>query len=156
MFEFKLYFGRLDEGVTGPASYQAGEGVENTEDESGIIGNQDETTTGALPNADDQVMGGMGTGEYGLSSGQFARGEIDVVEQMARTTRAADNAAHRNEDAFPGYAPEADVDATSALQDGMSTRRSDEDAKARHPVRGEGTGAFTDVGAGRSGVTRHH
>lgn len=94
MFEFKCYFGRLDEGLTGV-------GAESNEDESGIIANQDETTVGALPNDDDEVMGGMGTGEYGLNSKQFARGEIDVVDQMARTTRVADHVVHRNEETFP-------------------------------------------------------
>ena len=149
MFEFKLYFGRADEEIAASAG-------ENNEDELGIIGNQDETSDGALPNSDDEAMGGMGTGEYGLSGAKFARGEIDVVEQMARTTRGADHAAHRDEDVFPGYDTATEAGLSDAVQDGMSHRKPSEDGVERHPARGEGTGAFTDVGAGRSGVTRHH
>lgn len=93
MFHFKIYLGRLDEGVTGPASFTSAESFESNEDETDIIGDQDETES------DDRVMGGMGTeSPTPVTSGEFERGEVDIVEQMDRVTRVMDHATHRDED----------------------------------------------------------
>lgn len=159
MFDRIVLFGRLDEGVTGPSSFGAGAASENTEDEAQILGDQDETSSG-IPNEVDEVMGGMGTAdEFGLESGAFARGEIDLKEQMERTTRAFDRATHRDPDALESAAPvdpEGNVDTIAARSDGLNNRKPGEDEKSMRPARGHETGAFTDIGAGRSGVTKTH
>lgn len=159
MFDRIVLFGRLDEGVTGPGSFETGAATENTEDEAQILANQDETRSGAL-DEDDAVMGGMGTAdEFGLESGAFARGEIDLKEQMERTTRAFDRATHREPDAFESAAPvdpEGLVDTISARSNGLNNRKPGEDEKNLRPARGHSTGAYTDLGAGRSGVTKTH
>ncbi|MBX3020888.1 MAG: hypothetical protein KF799_04365 [Bdellovibrionales bacterium] len=90
MFQRQMYFSRMDEGVSGRASFTKVEGVESSEDEMDIISDQDETTS------DDRVMGGMGTeSATPVSSGEFERGEIDIVDQIDRVTRVMDHATHR-------------------------------------------------------------
>lgn len=98
MLDFKLLCAAINEnGVV-----ETGELAESPSDESDIIGDQDETSTGS-PTQDDQLMGGMGSSDVGLDAGSFARGEVDVVEQMSRTTDRMDKATHRTDDPFEGY-----------------------------------------------------
>lgn len=81
-----------EDDASGRVSLPGGEGVENPEDEMNILADQDETGQG-LPEAEDDRMGGMGTDEeFGAPSGEFARGEVGVDEQMKRTTDAMDRA----------------------------------------------------------------
>lgn len=149
MFHHKTYCSKMDEGVTGPASFQNAEATENEEDEMDIIGDQDETIR------DDRVMGGIGKSPTPITSGEFERGEIDMVEQMNRVTRAMDHATHRSVDtAPPARGPEGHIDTTAVTSDNMNNRKPYEDERVQHTQRGEKTGAFTDLGAGRSGVTR--
>ena len=63
------------------------EGAENEKDESDILANQDETDSGDI-NDDDDSMGAGPTDELpaGLAA-DFARGEVDVKEQMDRNVR---------------------------------------------------------------------
>lgn len=156
MYQLKVFFGRLDEGVSGPVSFTGGEGAENTEDEIQILADQDETSHGS-PSADDQAMGGMGTTDaFGLDSEAFAKGEIDLKEQFERTTRAMDRATQRThlvDDPEPSAPPDEDgrIDTEQVLSDSLHNR----EPEVERPMhRGHPTGAYTDIGAGRSGVTR--
>lgn len=159
MFEPKILFGRLEEGVSGADSFAAAAASENTEDEAQILGDQDETRS-ALPDDEDAVMGGMGTAdEFGLESGAFARGEIDLKEQMERTTRAFDRATHRDPaspDAAAPVDPQGTMDTIAARSDALNNRHVGEDERKMHVAPGHETGAYTDLGAGRSGVTKTH
>lgn len=78
-----------------PESPQIGDPVENAADEANILADQDETRL-ADPAANDANLGSDGTAEdFGLDDrGEFARGEIDLKEQMDRTM-ANMNASHR-------------------------------------------------------------
>jgi hypothetical protein len=102
MLDFNLRFAPIAE--TGGGSIETGELAENPGDESIIIGDQDETSSGS-PQRLDQVMGGMGSDDVGLDNDSFATGEADVVEQMSRTTRQMDHATGRVDDPFEGYDP---------------------------------------------------
>lgn len=66
-----------------------GHGTENLEDEANILADQDETLM-ANPSDNDQNIGSDGTEDFGLETAEFARGEIDVKEQMDRTTKKMD------------------------------------------------------------------
>ena len=131
---------------------------ENAEDEADILADQDQTSMAHL-DANDENIGSDGTEEdFGLGSGDFARGEVDVKEQMDRTTAAMDASLHRPRDpVVTPYSEEGSVDTTEAVQSGMSNRV-DPKPKPAPTLENQGheTGAFTDVGAGRSGVTRTH
>ncbi len=157
MFHFhRLNASRMDEGAQGPASFPKGQAEENFEDELEIISDQD-LTSQESPNASDVKVGGMGTAlDFGLGSNEFARGEIDLVEQIQRTTAAVDRATHRSiESARPG-GPQSHVDTEQTISEAMSNRMGDEKRK-HHPKNthhGHSTGALTDIGAGKSGVTR--
>jgi hypothetical protein len=86
----------------------AGQSPENASDEAGILADQDETLQ-ALPTDDSADIGSLGTKEdFGVESRdfQFARGEIDVKEQMDRTTAEADATLHRPRD--PNVTPFSD------------------------------------------------
>jgi hypothetical protein len=68
--------------------------TENPRDENMILANQDETSQ-------DTKMLDENLGQHPLVAdpmeeepGEFVRGEIDVVEQMKRTTRAMDHVIH--------------------------------------------------------------
>lgn len=151
----------LDEGVIGPSSFPAGEGVENSEDEAQIVADQDQTGAAAMggqmgwASSEDKVMGGMGTQDFGLDSGEFARGEIDVREQMDRTTARMDASTGRTDElASPGD-EQGNVDIDDITSEAMRTNDPEDDRYRYRPTRhGHETGAYTDIGAGRSGVTR--
>jgi hypothetical protein len=82
-------FNMLQARVTDENS-SAGEPVENERDESDILANQDETDIGEV-NEDDPIMGAGPTDRLSAAeSDEFARGELDVVDQMRRTGRAID------------------------------------------------------------------
>lgn len=129
----------------------------NAEDEANILADQDETHL-KNPQANDENIGSDGTDDYALDSADFARGEIDVKEQMDRTTAQMDVAHHRalDPDVEP-RSPAGIVDATDARMDslGHATHREEEEEEFVPKLhKGHGTGAYTDIGAGRSGVTR--
>jgi len=91
MKDFKFMYGR----VTDEDSYAA-EPAENERDEADILLNQDETDVGE-PNEDDFAMGAGPTDRLSAAESEdFARGEVDVKDQMDRTSRAIEfpNRAH--------------------------------------------------------------
>jgi len=100
-----------------------GQGTENLEDEANILADQDETML-ANPSDNDPNMGGDGTDEdYGLDPAEFARGEIDVKEQMDRTTENMNARLHRPRDPnSTPHSPEGEIDTTAVLQDSMKNR----------------------------------
>ena len=138
MFQLRTLFAEIEDGSTG---------TENLEDEMEILGDQDETSATGMPDAEDEVMGGMGTGDdYGLSTNEFARGEIDVSEQMARTSAAMEKAGGR-----------LDGNLTHVKHIAIDTDDQAPESPNKNPGhihKGESTGAYTDIGAGRSGVTK--
>lgn len=128
----------------------------NAEDEANILADQDETHQKNLQ-ANDENIGSDGTDDYALDSADFARGEIDVKEQMDRMTAQMDASHHRplDPDVEP-RSPEGIVDATEARMDSLGHATHHDDGENLIPKlhKGHGTGAYTDIGAGRSGVTR--
>lgn len=108
------------EEVTPESPNLPGHGTENLEDEANILADQDETM---LVNAadNDVNMGADGTDEdYGLDPAEFARGEIDVKEQMDRTTENMNAKLHRPRDPnSTPHSPEGQIDTTATLQDSM-------------------------------------
>ena len=89
---------------------ETGELAESPSDERDIIGDQDETGTG-LTQAGDAAMGGMGTRGLGTDNAAFARGEVDLVEQMSQVTSQMDRATGRRDDPFAGYDTQTPEDA---------------------------------------------
>lgn len=120
--------------------------VENAADEANILADQDETNMTDL-SANDENIGSDGTEEFGLDSAEFARGEIDLKELMDRSVAAQDAlVGHPREHDITPHSQEGEVEAEPSVQRANSESR---------PVKsGHETGAYTDVGAGRSGVTR--
>lgn len=135
---------------------------ENKRDETGILTDQDQTNIGDALTRDEN----MGAGNHTLESledepGDFMRGEIDVVDQM-------DRAADAMEASVLGLPSQADEDSPRS-EIGASFKdtpggleevemKTDEDMAQRkghrENQRGHKTGGYTDIGAGRSGVTR--
>lgn len=136
-----------------------GHGFENAEDLANILADQDETSM-SDPSANDPEIGSDGTDEdFGLDPGEFARGEIDVKEQMDRVMASMNSAHHRAPD--PNATPNAAdgrIDTTSVVQDSMSNRTgaNPEEMHLKTVEKGHETGAYTDIGAGKSGVTKTH
>lgn len=129
----------------------------NGEDEANILADQDETHLKNLQD-NDKNIGSDGTDDYALDSADFAHGEIDVKEQMDRMTAQMDVTHHRplDPDVEP-RSPQGIVDATEARMDslGHATHRENEKKDCAPRLhKGHGTGAYTDIGAGRSGITR--
>lgn len=66
------------------------EAVENEKDESDILANQDETGGGDV-NSEDALMGAGPTDKLSVDEPEdFSQGDVDVVEQMNRASRAID------------------------------------------------------------------
>lgn len=122
--------------------------VENAADEANILSDQDETNL-ADPSANDPNIGSDGT-ELD-EPGEFARGEIDVKEQMDRTMAAMDANLHRPRDGQ--ITPHSRQGETGGSYQ-SSTHK--EGLPSSPPHKGHETGAYTDIGAGRSGVTKTH
>lgn len=138
--------------------------LENVDDEADILMDQDETDVDpdaealrASARDEDASMGGDGSPEsFGVGGGDYARGEVDLKEQMDRTIARQDAVVHRPRDPdISPYSGEGKIDRAEAIHNGM-LHRDPRDGEPLHKSHGEPTGAFTDVGAGRSGVTRHH
>lgn len=131
---------------------------ENAFDEAGILADQDETLEIRL-DEEDAAMGADGSSpSFGLegAGNDFAQGDVDVKEQMDRITASADAIVHRPRDPdISPYSEEGKIDRAEAIHNGM-LHREPTDKEPLHPKHGESTGAFTDIGAGRSGVTRKH
>ena len=88
MFQLRTLHSPIGENLSG--------GGENGRDEMEILMDQDETNPRSLADVEDQVMGGLGTeDEFGMGTEDFALGEIDVAEQMARTSAQMEKAAGR-------------------------------------------------------------
>jgi hypothetical protein len=64
---------------------------ESTEDEAKILADQDETSEAT------DVQEHNNSEEIGLDSEAFSRGEVDVAEQVQRTTKAMDHISGRGE-----------------------------------------------------------
>lgn len=152
--------------------YTIGGALENRRDEADIMADQDVTR---ITNqfSDDENMGAMSNSLESLEDepGDFMRGELDVKEQMDRAATALDASLH-------GYTSQADEDSPRTelgasfretpggleeviqkTEQYMATHTSHKPLKKgakRHGHsgrRGHDTGAYTDVGAGKSGVT---
>jgi hypothetical protein len=141
-----------------PETPTMAQNVENAEDEANILTDQDETLL-ARPTDTAEYIGSDGTdADFGLELGEFARGEVDVKEQMDRTMANMDAGHHRprHRHATP-HSNDGRVDTAEAIQNGLSNHKQDDTEKNHKPAsRGHETGAYTDIGAGRSGVTRQH
>ncbi len=122
--------------------------VENAADEANILSDQDETMM-SDPSAEDPNLGSDGT-ELD-EPGEFARGEIDVKEQMDRTMAAMDANLHRPRDT--NITPRSRQVDRNDVTGSVPGEAPD---KPVLPHKGGSTGAYTDVGAGRSGVTKSH
>lgn len=143
---------------TSPESPQLGDAIENAEDEANILADQDETLI-ADPAANDANIGSDGTeDDFGLDPGEFARGEIDLKEQMDRTMANMNAGHHRPRDPnSTPHSPDGRIDTAAAIQDSMSNRIEPANDQKLKPVeKGHETGAYTDIGAGKSGVTKTH
>lgn len=70
---------------------------ENQEDEANILSDQDETSMTDL-DANDENIGSDGTTNFALDDAAFARGEVDLSRQMARSMRRADHLSHRDQE----------------------------------------------------------
>ena len=126
-----------------------------TADEAAILADQDETLLVDLSDNDPNI-GSDGTPEtLGAGDADFDRGEIDVKEAMDRTTATMDHLNHRARD--PGITPHSkagQVDSAEVLQDSLSNRRDEKALPLENTGKGHETNGYTDIGAGRSGVTR--
>jgi hypothetical protein len=72
-----------------------GDVLENPRDEAIILADQDQTESGD-PQAHDENLGQDAQSANNLEEepAEFVRGEVDVVEQMKRTSRAMDHIIH--------------------------------------------------------------
>lgn len=99
-----------------------GNGTENIADEANILADQDETLLGNAAE-NDANLGSDGTDEFGLDNAEFANGEIDLKEQMDRTTANMNKSIHRKTDKLvTPHSPEGNVDTIASIQDSMSSR----------------------------------
>lgn len=104
-------FDQENEATIPDSPHLPGEGTENIEDEAQILADQDETSLVAPVD------------EFGLDNAEFANGEIDLKEQMDRSTANMNKKIHRkSDDSITPHSPEGQVDTTAALQEAMSSR----------------------------------
>jgi len=156
------------------------ESSESRKDESGILTDQDQTNIeDALTR--DENMGAISNSLESLEDepADFMRGEVDVVEQMDRAAQAmeasvlglssqADEDSPRTEMGAsfkdtPGGIEEVEMktDEDMARKKGHREDRHNDHKTGkenlpghRENTEGHSTGGYTDIGAGRSGVTR--
>lgn len=148
-----------------------GEPSEDSYDEKEILGDQD--VTNKTSSADDENMGAITRSYEPLEDepGDFMRGEIDVKTQMDRAADALDASIHgyQNQGAedspktelgasfkwTPGGIEEVEAKTDEYLATHRKPKRASRQEKTGHTGKpGEETGALTDIGAGKSGVTR--
>lgn len=158
-----------------------GEASEDSYDEKEILGDQDVTNKSNL-RTDDENMGAKSRSYEPMEEepGDFMRGEIDVKEQMDRAADAMDASIHgyQNQGAedspktelgasfkyTPGGIEEVEAKTDEYLathrkpkrerNEGKPVESSHEEKTGHTGTPGHETGALTDIGAGRSGVTR--
>jgi len=146
---------------------------EDSRDESDIMTDQDSTRMSHLLTDEESVGAGNALEAMEDEPGDFMRGELDVKEQMDRAATALDAS-------LRGYQSQADEDSprtelgasfreTPGGLEEVAQKTDQYLATHGHPHkptkkhakdeghtghRGHETGAYTDIGAGRSGVTR--
>jgi hypothetical protein len=135
-------------------------GEEDPGDETDIILDQDQTASAEF-DANEDNLGGDGSDRPPLeSSDVFEKGRRDVKDQLDRNIRAMNSSTGRN----PNDSIMEDEIETAEDNDDQSyivtTSAADFEDKAKDEFknarRGHSTGAFTDIGEGRSSVTRTH
>ncbi|MEZ0390572.1 MAG: hypothetical protein ACAH59_00025 [Pseudobdellovibrionaceae bacterium] len=155
---------------------------ENRRDETGILTDQDQTALGDALTKDEN-MGAISNSLESLEDepADFMRGEVDVVEQMDRAASAMDASIRGLPSQADEDSPRSEIGASFKDTPGGLEEvemKTDEDmAKRHHPnrdpdhkvdhraerenqpghrenPRGHSTGGYTDIGAGRSWVTR--
>ncbi|MGZ3772778.1 MAG: hypothetical protein ACXVCY_07980 [Pseudobdellovibrionaceae bacterium] len=162
---------------------KTGEASEDSMDEKEIIEDQDVTHKSSV-RTDDENMGAKSMSYEFMEDepGDFMRGEIDVKEQMDRAADALDASLHgyQNQGAedsprteigssfkyTPGGIEEVEAKTDQYLAthkkpknnkaggDGRTVSGTQTEKKGHTGKPGHETGAFTDIGAGKSGVTR--
>lgn len=151
-----------------------GEASEDSYDEKEILGDQDVTNKSNL-RTDDENMGAKSRSYEPMEEepGDFMRGEIDVKEQMDRAADAMDASIHGYQNQGAEDSPKTELGASFKYTPGgieeveaktdeyLATHKKPKRASASKEEKpghtgtpGHETGALTDIGAGRSGVTR--
>lgn len=161
-----------------------GEASENTYDENEILEDQDVTNKSNLHTDDENMGAKTRSYEsLEDEPGDFMRGEIDVKDQMDRAADAMDASIHGYQNQGAEDSPRTEIGASFKYTPGgleeveaktdeylASHNKTKKGSKERKPEQkatssteakkghtgehGSETGAFTDIGAGRSGVTR--
>ncbi|MES3037386.1 MAG: hypothetical protein V4736_05705 [Bdellovibrionota bacterium] len=152
------------------------EATENAEDEAEILGDQD-VTLRADNLSDDENMGAPSNSLEAMENepADFMRGELDVKEQMDRAAVYMDASIHGHAGVDDEDDPTTELGSAFKNTPGgieEVAQKTDEELARRNHAQpsassasdkkggsihhGHSTGAFTDVGAGRSGVTRTH
>lgn len=159
-----------DQDIPGFAQITPGGSSENENDEKDILTDQDQTKKIDLL-SDDENMGAKSRSldELDEEPDEFLRGDIDVKEQMDRAADAMNASLHGYESQADEDSPRGDLGASFRSTPGGLEEvemKTDEELARRHAhdhhhdrdIRtghsGHPTGALTDIGAGRSGVTR--
>lgn len=158
-----------------------GEASEDSYDEKEILEDQDVTNKSNL-RADDENMGAKSRSYEPMEEepGDFMRGEIDVKEQMDRAADAMDASIHGYQNQGAEDSPKTELGASFKYtlggieeveaktdeylathrkpkrerKEGKPVESSREETTGHTGTPGHETGALTDIGAGRSGVTR--
>lgn len=155
-----------------------GEPSENTMDENEILNDQD-VTRKLNPHRDDENLGAKSLSYESLEDepGDFMRGEVDVKEQMDRAADAMESSIFGYQNQSTEDSPRTEIGASfqhtpggleeveqktdewlathSKPRNRHSRDRENLDRSNEHTGEPGGeTGAYTDIGAGRSGVTR--
>jgi hypothetical protein len=159
-----------EDGIPGFAEMTPGEANEDQRDESDILTDQDQTRKMDLL-TDDENMGAKSSSLDALEDepDDFIQGEVDVKTQMDRAADALDSSIHGYESQGDEDSPRGDLGASfQSTPGGLEEviQKTDQDLATHHQAHdtrdrdgrtgrhGHPTGAFTDIGAGRSGVTR--
>lgn len=152
-----------DNSIPGFAASQPGEASENEEDESEILTDQD-LTEKLSQWTDDENMGAKSNSLDALEDepDDFLTGEVDVREQMDRAAAAMDASIHGLQN--QGYEDSPRTELGASFQEtpgGLEEveQKTDQALAQQHHTgrtgrRGHKTGAYTDLGAGRSATTR--
>lgn len=167
--KLNLLYAPADDGIPGFASTNAGEANEDQRDEMDILTDQDQTKKIDLL-MDDENMGAKSSSLDALEDepDDFIQGEVDVKTQMDRAADALDSSIHGYESQADEDSPHGDLGASFRSTPGGLEEvimKTDQDLAEHHAHdtrardgrtgrHGHPTGAFTDIGAGRSGVTR--
>ncbi|MGZ3770095.1 MAG: hypothetical protein ACXVCP_13925 [Bdellovibrio sp.] len=145
-----------------------GEPSENFYDEQEILEDQD-VTNKSNTRTDDENMGAKSRSYEPLEDepGDFMRGEIDVKTQMDRAADALDASIHGYQNQGAEDSPKTELGASykytlggieeveAKTDEYLATHKKPKRQSHGHTGKpGHETGALTDIGAGKSGVTR--